>query len=69
MKELRTENLSALVRGVVLTTRQKADAAVEYSRIFEYIQKLEEESRCEHKGKKWIQEIAETYCPMCREIL
>jgi hypothetical protein len=24
---------------------------------------------CEHKNKKWISEIAETYCPSCREIL
>jgi hypothetical protein len=25
--------------------------------------------RCEHKNKKWIPQIAETYCPNCREIL
>jgi len=25
--------------------------------------------RCEHKKKKWIPQIAETYCPNCREIL
>lgn len=32
-------------------------------------QQREQLSRCEHKTKKWIAQIAETYCPMCREIL
>jgi len=29
----------------------------------------EQLNRCEHKAKKFITAIAETYCPMCREIL
>lgn len=28
-----------------------------------------ETTKCKHKSKKWVEQIAETYCPMCREIL
>jgi hypothetical protein len=27
------------------------------------------EPKCDHKPKKWVEQIAETYCPECWEIL
>jgi len=37
--------------------------------LYNVVRQSEQLPRCEHKNKKWVQQIAENYCPECREIL
>jgi len=33
------------------------------------LKELAKETQCQHKRKVWVKQIAETYCPECREII